>query len=171
MSELEESADSESSHRIDPNAYFLEIYRLLCHVLASAAISEVQRGFRRNLFNTAFQRSEISRLLIHVATYYRVKYDDGSWEHAPWLHEQYEGVGVLVDDVEQPDASRSLAFREACNKVIHAKRVNFDGSPDSEESIGALNATVHLYGERLGRQWKAQIDLVEFCRAASNVIV
>jgi hypothetical protein len=78
MTELKQDEEWRVAHRLNPNAYFLEVYRLLCHVLASPSIANVQKGFRGSLFNVALQQAEISRLLIHVASYYRVKYDDGS---------------------------------------------------------------------------------------------
>jgi hypothetical protein len=94
-----------------------------------------------------------------------------SWEHAKWLDEEYEGVGILIEDVGRLDTTVKLAFREACNKIIHARRVHFDGTADTAGAHGALNPIVHLYGEKRRIPWKATVDLVAFCRAASNVIV
>lgn len=143
MSELIQNEEWRAAHRLDPSAYFPEVYRLLCHVLSSPSIANVQQGFRGHLLSATFQQAEISRLMIHVASYYRVKYD-GSWEHATWLHDEYEGVGLLVEDLNKPDATVKLPFRKACNKIIHANRVHFDGTADTKDA---------------------------FCRAAFNVIV
>jgi hypothetical protein len=100
-----------------------------------------------------------------------VKCDDGSWEHAPWLHEQYKGVGSLIEDLRNVEAIQQLDFREACNKIIHARHVHFDGDIHAETQAEYLNPVVHLYGTKAQNDWRATLDIVEFCKAAKNVIV
>ena len=168
MSELVPSEDWKGSHRLDPNMYFAEVYRLLSLVLASPAIATHYEKDSGRWFGIGWQEAEISRSLIHVASYYRVKYDDGSWEHAKWLHKDFRGVGELVDSRGR---AQPLEFREACNKVIHALRIHFDGEPDTPEKLGSLTPIVHFYGSKGKQEWKAVLNVVEFCRAAANVIV
>ncbi|MDR7268664.1 hypothetical protein J2X20_001293 [Pelomonas saccharophila] len=121
-------------------------------------------------FGLGWQTSEISRLLIRVATYFRVKADSDMWDHGHWLHADFQGTGVLCPDMTVPAVTVPLELREACNKIIHATTVHFDGTPDIGGQRGALNPFVHLYGHLGKKRWKAELNLVEFCRAAVNVI-
>ena len=171
MAELLPSSEYESAHALGHEAFWLDAYRLLSHFLASRSIASLQepRGSRGLKVN---EKSEISRLLINIATYYRVKYDDGSWEHARWLHtEEYKGVGTLIDDLRDPKTSRQLDFRDACNKIVHAKRVHFDGGTDQSTKSEYLNPIVYLYGSKSQLEWRATLDIIVFCKAAANVIV
>jgi hypothetical protein len=174
MAEIVPSGTSETSHRIGHEAFFLDVYRLLCHVLASPAFASLEDGSSQrplSTFVTVHEKTEISRLLVSVAAYYRVKYDDGNWEHGFWLHKSFQGVGELTEDLQSPSNVVQLDFKEACNKIIHAKRVHFDAEVNPETKAEHLTPKVHLYGTKGKFQWKATLNVVEFCRAAANVIV
>lgn len=171
MSELLPSSQYEATHALGHEAFWLDQYRLLSHFLASKSIAALE-GPRGSRSLKLYEKAEISRLLINIATYYRVKYDDGSWEHAPWLHdEEYKGVGSLINDLKHPENACQLDFREACNKIIHAKQVHFDGDVDPKTKSECLNPIVYLYGDRSQQSWKATVDIITFCKAAANVIV
>jgi len=170
MAEIIPEKDWEATHLVGHESFFLDVYRLLSHCLSSREIAALNDGTtRRGL--PSVDKAEISRLLIHIATYYRVKYDDGSWEHAKWLHDNYYGVGLLVSNLETPTEPESLSFKEACNKIIHAKKVHFDGNIDQKTKAEYINPIIHLYGDKGGKEWKATLEVVEFCKAAFHVIV
>ena len=172
MSELLPNSEYDAAHNLGHDAFWLDVYRLLSHCLASqriAAVEKVPQDSRS--LKAGYEKPEISRLLINIASYYRVKYDDGSWAHASWLHEEYEGVGTLIEDLRNADGVQRLNFREACNKIIHAKRVHFDGAVHADTGSEYLNPTIYLYGSKSKKDWKATLDTVEFCKAAMNVIV
>lgn len=174
MAELIPTEDWKAKHDIGHEAFFLDVYRLLCYSLASRAIAELEDGSSQrplSSFVMADEQSEISRLLLHIAVYYRVKYDDGSWEHGFWLHKNFQGVGSLAEDISTQAPSVPLDFREACNKIIHAKRVHFDSAVHEKTGVGYLNPVVYLYGSKGAKDWKATLDITHFCRAAGNVIV
>ena len=161
-----------TAHNLGYEVFWLDVYRLLSHCLASERIAGVEddpHGPRS--LKKPHEKQEISRLLVNIASYYRVKCDDGSWEHAPWLHEQYKGVGSLIEDLRNVEAIQQLDFREACNKIIHARHVHFDGDIHAETQAEYLNPVVHLYGTKAQNDWRATLDIVEFCKAAKNVIV
>jgi hypothetical protein len=71
-------------------------------------------------------------------------------------------VGVLMPDATKSRAWESLEFREACNKVIHAKRVD----PQRTVDTGALTGELFLYGDYRKKDWQARLDLREFALAA-----
>ncbi len=171
MTELLPSSEYEAAHSLGHGAFWLDVYRLVSHCLASQRIATVDdlRGSRS--LKAGYEKQEISRLLINIASYYRVKYDDGSWTHAPWLHEEYKGVGSVIEHLGHTTDAQRLDFQEACNKIIHARRVHFDGAAHAETGAEYLNPIVYLYGSKSGKEWKATLDIVEFCKAAANVIV
>ena len=171
MSELLPSTEYDASHNLGHEAFFLDVYRLLSHLLASKEMAGLAGPRGSRSVSMGQERSEISRLLITIASYYRVKCDDGSWAHAPWLQHEYVGVGLLTWDMRRPETTELLEFREACNKIIHAKRVHFDGGLHPETGAEYLNPTIYLYGTKGTKDWKATLDVVELCKAASNVIV
>ena len=173
MAELIPTEKWQATHGIGHEAFFLDVYRLLSHCLASEAIAAIEDGSSQrplSAFVTASERAEISRLLVQIAAYFRVKSDDGSWEHGFWLHKNSKGVGELNEDVSQT-TSIPLDFREACNKIIHAQQVHFDGESHPTTGVQYLNPVVHLYGTKGRKKWKATLDITQFCRAAGNVIV
>ncbi|MDP1638578.1 MAG: hypothetical protein Q8K74_11050 [Candidatus Nitrotoga sp.] len=174
MTEFIPTEEWKATHDIGHEAFFLDVYRLLCYSSASRVIAELEDGSSQrplSSFVSVNEQSEISRLLLHLAVYYRVKYDDGSWEHGFWLHKNFQGVGSLAEDVLTQETSVALDFREACNKIIHAKRVHFDIAVHEKTGVNYLNPIVYLYGSRGVKEWKATLDITQFCKAAGNVIV
>jgi hypothetical protein len=74
-------------------------------------------------------------------------------------------VGVLMPDATHPEVWESLEFREACNKVIHAKRVD----PGRTVDTGALTGELILHGDFRKKDWQARLDLREFALAALSL--
>jgi hypothetical protein len=157
------------THQIPHDLYFLDVHRLLCYFLASPKLAEISEDMR--IDHIAFSRSDISRLLVSIAASFRVKSDDGTWEHAMWLHNKYGGVGKLNKNVHNTEANFvALEFREACNKILHAEMVTFDIAR-SDNGSEILNPYVYLHGSRGKLSWRAELDIVAFCLAAQNIVV
>ena len=91
--------------------------------------------------------------------------------HGHWLHKSFAGVGILVEDITKTTVTSCLDFRAACNKIIHAKKVHFDGETHVDTGVLHITPTVFLYGVKQKVEWKVTLDIVAFCRAAGNVIV
>lgn len=87
MAEIVPDDNWKATHAIGHEAFFLDVYRLLSHSVASRELSALKGPSSQRGLPTAPEKSEISRLLINIASYYRVKYDDGAWAHAEWLDE------------------------------------------------------------------------------------
>ena len=117
----------EASHALGHDSLFSDARNLLRHFMASKPISSLIKNNRKPRFGSSYESEEISRLLINIAAYYRVKFDDGSWEHAKWLHDECSGVGRLIEDISS-GVEDSLEFKESCNKIIHAQKLHFDVS-------------------------------------------
>ncbi|SFH61803.1 hypothetical protein SAMN05216299_1384 [Nitrosospira sp. Nsp14] len=48
-----------------------------------------------------------------------------------------------------------LGLPEACNKIIHARKISFDVEKIGEHPY--LNPYVYLYGKQNGKNWKATL--------------
>lgn len=161
----------QATHNLGHESLFSAARDLLRHFMASKPISSLIKNEGKSRFTSSFEPEEISKLLINIAAYYRVKFDDGSWEHAEWLHDnEYSGVGILIEDVAT-GVEISLEFKESCNKIIHAQKIHFDVSINAFSGVEYLNPIVYLYGKKYKKTWKTTLDIVQFCKAAGNVIV
>ena len=110
--------------------------------------------------------------LISFAAMMRVN-DDLSQYSDKHLEENPEGVGsITTKENKEP-----LSLREACNKIIHAKSVefkleyqeehplypNYDGGLYSKEEWQKYkNPTITLHGDFNGSSWTAEIELINF---------
>jgi hypothetical protein len=71
-------------------------------------------------------------------------------------------------DANGRDGSLVLGIREPCNKLIHAETVRFD-----VEEVGVQkysNPTIYLYGTLNGKSWRAQLDVIKFCKAYITIV-
>lgn len=62
----------------------------------------------------------------------------------------------------------ALDVREACNKIIHAKKVEPQYAT-ADGGMKAIGATISLFVDRRGEQWSAERYLQPFCIAVANV--
>lgn len=153
----------------------LDLYRLLSFFYASAGFARLRgRMESSSVADLAdeFEESEITLLLVTIAARVRVVQDrDKGMFRRIKAH-----CGQLVPDCGCPRKTEPLTLREACNKIIHAKRFNFDVRTlkvKDEGYVGtqiALRPYVHLYGENNGTPWKATLDIEEFVRRNGNLI-
>lgn len=91
-----------------------------------------------------FKRDEITRILLTVAATVRV-IDDRESRIFDFLSFD---CGSLTPDVENPE-SIALTIREACNKILHAGRIE------------VLQSEIRLTGDHQRRAWHASLDVVQ----------
>jgi hypothetical protein len=111
---------------------------------------------------------EISRIVVSLAAIIRSSLDadpvgEGDSTYGPALR---RSVGTLVSDLEAPQKEVPLDFREACNKVIHAKRVELDTAPATRGTAPPVTGRLVLYGDRWGKEWCAELGLREYAFSA-----
>jgi hypothetical protein len=146
----------------------LEVYRLLTILEASPALAEFEGKYEPDRNKITFLRGlefpEISRIVVSLAAIIRSAIDANSRAYAGDL-ELERPVGVLVPDTAQPGVGEGLEFREACNKVLHADRVDPERKPDT----GALTGELILEGRHKGKDWRAHLNLREYALAALSL--
>ena len=114
-------------HRFDSGPIILDLYRLLSLVLAEKQVSVLIKaefdGFA--WLRERYLESEIVRILISAATSIRISFDQTD----PLM---FENLTTNCGTLHWPkqDKTEVLDLREACNKIIHATRINFDGRLD-----------------------------------------
>jgi hypothetical protein len=163
----------------DPQVFRLDLYRLLCAFFASADFDRLREraaGAPKWALDIVglgelggeFEEAEITHLLVSIAARVRMVQD----RERARFEKLRTNCGDLIPDVKQPRKKVPLTLREACNKIIHANRFNFDakrrprrgGDPDASQ---ALNPIMHLYGTQGRTNWKAKLHVEAF--VACNV--
>jgi hypothetical protein len=114
-------------HAIEPGAFTLDLYRLLCmlwadrqvakHAVTSKSINELQG---------MYFRTEVTRILISCATGLRITFDQSPKRSAI---EQRDCGKLFPGWATDPKRVEMLGLREACNKIIHATDIRFDVVP------------------------------------------
>ena len=149
----------------------LEIYRLMTILESSSALADYEGTYEGDRDKVEYLRRsefpEVSRIVISLAAIIRAAMDadPGVYAGDEIELEVERPVGVLMPDATRPDAWESLEFREACNKVIHAKRVD----PKRTADTGALTGELILHGRLNKKNWQARLDLREFALAALSL--
>jgi len=127
--------------------------------IAALAVDEVGCPFR--LMLDEHEESLVTQLLIETAVLIRMKDDLFQQQHGISAAANKDIVGTLrIPATAATDSP--LHLREACNKIIHAKLINFDviGRPHAHDRH--LDPVVYLCGEQRGAPWKAQLDIVKW---------
>ncbi|WP_175834988.1 hypothetical protein [Burkholderia anthina] len=159
---------SRGAHLPNIQATYIDLHRLLAIFLASKEFAdriEVAQGHNAELRDPLFilqacEADEISRILLSLAVTARAV-DDA---HNQVLELVAGMCGTLIRDTDRPDETIPLELREACNKIIHADRWNFDVESNNRMR-SYLTPTMYLYGRNQGgRNWKATLDVVEFAK-------
>jgi hypothetical protein len=174
MAEYERPAHFRQGHLFDSGAIRLDLWRLLTSFLAEKRFSqlsepELDYNFQPLLgLYSDFAETEMTRILLSSAAGLRVLDDrDGRF-----LDQIVDPCGELQSDINNPEVV-PLTLREACNKLLHAERINFDLERLDGGDIAApgfatfLNPTIYLYGTHRRAQWRAVLDIVSYIRSAA----
>lgn len=158
----------------DPQAFRLDLYRLLCVFYSSASFIK-HRAAASELadLGVEFEEFEVMRLLVNVAATVRVVSD----REKTFFRKLKLSCGQLVTDTATPKSKEPLTLREACNKILHATKFNFDvrfvSIPGDKyfPKQSALRPFVHLYGTKDKVNWKASLDVEAFARYNARVVL
>jgi hypothetical protein len=150
----------------------LEIYRLITILEASPALAEFEGSLEtdRNkvdFLRRGFEFAEVSRIVVSLAAIIRSTVDANPKAYAGYPDRSLKRpVGVLMPDATKPHVWEALEFREACNKVLHADRVDPERTPPD---TGALTGRLTLYGRHRRKDWEAKLDLRDYAVAALSL--
>ncbi len=154
-----------------------ECYSLLeqkaFHLLSIVNASEKSNALidlKQNLVSV-YEFSEISRILLECAVQIRNEIDLNQ-EVCKSKYSCTSVVGKLFSDLKKnPYSDTDLTFREACNKIIHSKHINFDlENAISLKEYDSLNKIIYLYGDHFNKNWKVELDVIQFVCVLVNII-
>ena len=160
------------SHNYDLNSAVAlrDVYRLLAQVLADVQIAREANDGDDPLakLRERFVEEEIVHLLIGTAVINRARLD-----HMAQVRSD-PGTGLLPVDHEcgsfQPDITAdnevALSFREACNKIIHAKHITCEPTGDEDDAFPSLQSVWTLRGNHRDSAWQAHLFLPDYVRAS-----
>jgi hypothetical protein len=170
MAECKNPQDGHFNEGHFPNTsnILLELHRLLALFLASKHFAALRTNYPGEGFDPIYkiqevEEDEITRLLLTLAITARVI--DDREDRAFTL------VGSNCGQLERQGENKEveiLDLREACNKIIHAKKIRGDVEEDGAQTY--LNPFIYLYGEQNGTGWRATIDIVAFSKAYVSLV-
>jgi hypothetical protein len=163
-----------SGQRFDPSPYALDLYRLLCTVLADKEVAELAVKGANGVakLQAQYRAVEITRILVSSAVALRIVFDQypGAFGELP-----QRACGTLYPNWPDP-VCEELTLREAFNKIIHATEINDDlvipdehRNPDEEGSY--VRPFMYLYGTKDKTRWRAELSIVEFVRGAASAFL
>ena len=159
----------------DQPTFRRDLYRLACAFFASADFARLGRAADDepvSALAAEHQEDEISRLLVTIAATVRVIQD----RDATASRSLQISCGRLLPNLANAKEVEPLSLREACNKIIHATKFNFDIKPlpHSERQLPnpthVLRPLLHLYGKQRNAHWKAELNVIHFVRANAALV-
>lgn len=167
MAEVE-NLNFNKNHLLDLKPIRLDVYRLACQFEGSRCffqtIEEVTAEMQQSLkdLEREFFCDEASRILLQSATILRMLDDESEAdvdERNPFF------CGTLQTAAKE----EKLSLREACNKIIHAMKINFDHLAD-EGQEAHFGPFVYLYGMRGRTTWKATLNVRQYLAHAGRML-
>ena len=135
-----------------------DLYYLVTVLLGSDRYSWYSEYLALGELLEEFEQDAVDHALITLAIRARVLLD----RYSPRLEVTRQRCGTLIADVQHPEAERTLTFREACNKIVHAASRRFE--PDEDHQF--LGSEVVLEGVALDRRrWRATLSAFELVKA------
>ncbi len=151
-------------HRPNTTNAIVELHRLLSIFMASKSFAFLKSSGRSVIQKIQeVEEGEITRILLYLAIIARVVDD----REGRVFEVVGSDCGLLQKNLDL-DATQCLDLREACNKIIHAKKIEFDVDKVGSEKF--LNPSIYLYGEQGKLKWKANLDVVKFCEEYAAIV-
>lgn len=145
-------------------------YRLLATFFADVQFSTLRTGdfdSPPDKFRSEFVEADIERFLIEIAIYMRM-IDDAAQDGRTWFGRSNPTVGTVT--VSADGSPSDLSLRDACNKIIHSKKRTYRTTNRGDfDWNDQLKPFVELHGEYQQQQWRAEIDIQQFCFAVGRL--
>ncbi len=142
----------------------MSVLRVLSILLSDKSVKEACKSQTLPAIEFAFgenKEDQVIHGLIEISILYRKiehQFPDDIKEEAR-AKQKEKVVGKLIEKGKELE----LIMIEACNKIIHANSLNFDVSGGDSHEEQYLNPIIHIYGEKYGKEWKVELDVIKFC--------
>lgn len=149
--------------RIEPERVRLLAFHLLTIFLASESLNTMRDGEPDSGPDvlSAYERPEIEHLLLQIAILCRTA-DDNATHGRTICPRRNPTVGKLYPNASETNCI-DLTLREACNKIIHQRKVNYDLVIGGYPWNSYCKPLLYIYGTKNNTEWKAELDVREFC--------
>ena len=147
-----------------------EIYELLSFFLSSQPMAELEQSPLYGSGDPVHQFGQLERDLITkrlIAVAITVRILDDTQSAVFDLFTDY--CGTITRDRKRSLETNGLGLRDACNKIIHARKVEFDVG-HTATGIAYLHPYVHLEGTEREKSWAANVYIVKFCRESAAAV-
>lgn len=160
MTEYEPPSDTKKGYIPNTQVVLIELHRLLAIFLSSKNFAELNTN--ADLYETEIsilqscELDEITRILLNIAITARVIDDRENQVFERLINCDCGTLYIDGKDI-------GLTLREACNKIIHAKKIHFD-LDKAGNGENYLNPIIYLYGYHYKTEWKAELKIIEFTK-------
>lgn len=164
MAEYESSQDGlNNGHSPKTETALLELYRLVAIFLASRNFASLTTSTGER-FDPMFtlqgcEEDEFTRLLLTLAITARVLDDRKGMD--PTVRATAR-CGTLIGNRANPSVKK-LTLREACNKIIHAKKIR-PVVKENRKRQKYMEPRIHLFGDLNGIEWEATLEVLPFAK-------
>lgn len=135
-----------------------DLHRMMSIFLASPHLAELRTDLAGDpiAYLQQYEEDEITRILINSAITARIidDLDKNIFEQANTI------CGELIENLDNPKNTVPLNLREACNKIIHAKKINYDTTEINNKIY--KNPLLYFYGNKNGIKWKASLNVFDY---------
>ena len=175
MAETEHEEPRRDGYFFDIATFRLDLYRLLAVFFASADFARLRGCLdteRMAGLRDTFEEYEVMRLFVSIASTVRIVQD----REVKYFERVKTNCGRLTPNTNKPRQSKALSLREACNKIVHANKFNFDTREirvRDGDYVGteiSLRPFIYLYGTQRAVPWKASVDVVAFAACNTALI-
>jgi hypothetical protein len=150
-----------------------DLYRLLCTVASERRLLRVIKRRDDPLLSLRgrFAEDEIVHLLVQTAVMNRLQLDHlvelrkGDSPALPPIEDYV--CGSINEDVAEKDEMKDLTFREACNKIVHAKQIAVERDAPSRDVFDRMPEGLILRGTRNVKAWQAHLSIYDYIRAST----
>lgn len=161
-------------HALDLKQIRLDLYRLACYFEASRHL--VGRETNGNASEDEyipdlpkeFFKDEVSRVLLQSAIVLRILDDESEANRD-------ERNPFICGTLELDGGSEPLGLREACNKILHARRMNYDKCSSEQRTPRDgrhdwYRPYLYLYGVQARKHWRAALDVRAFINHGARLL-
>ena len=138
--------DHNQGLRVDPERVRLLSFRLLTIYLASKKLNCLRDGEYNSGPDilSQYERPEIEHLLLQIAILCRTA-DDNAIAWRTLEERRNPTAGRVYPDTSQSEFGQ-LGLRDACNKIIHQKKVNYEVIDGEYFWNNYIEPTLYIYG-------------------------
>ena len=167
---IQAPSQEQHDYELDHETVLRDAYRLLCLVMADRAIADINDKENLSSLHVRFANYELLHTVIQLAVMNRIQLDNMCPLRSDPSELSYDSIerecGKLIEDIDANSEEKCLTFREACNKIIHAKKIEVTPDENGDRVFPGRGSTLILRGTKKEKKdekaWQVNLDILEF---------